>query len=519
MTARPPAPHEIELRLEVAPPDLDRLQAVPLLALATATRRSVHSVYWDTSGLHLHRAGISLRVREDDSRNVQTAETFGSGVAGLTDCIEVESTLSAGVPDIDRVTDTGLREAILSQTVLAGRALEPVLETEVERTTRCLEVEGASVELAIDVGEIRLRDGVLPVCELELGLLSGSDLALFDLALALNEHVPLRPFPAGKPERGFARLTGDARSPRRAQELVLPAEATLDSVLVAVTDDCLAQIVESRDAALRGDDAEGVHQMRVGARRLRSALGLLKGVLPHEPVDRLRQQLRWLGSELGRARDLDVLLAERLDPPMRQRPDDGALKQLRDEASAARDAAYERVRWVLRSADYARLVLGLGRFLAARAWRDQPLTPRSARIFAPAAEVARSVLEKRHRRARQLGREIDRLGIAELHELRIELKKLRYASETFGTLFERKPVGRTVRRLSSLQTVLGHLNDEVVAQQLLDELLERMGSEASAAHQRAAGFVLGWSAHERTVALEDLERRWDRFVRTKRFWH
>jgi CHAD domain-containing protein len=228
--------------------------------------------------------------------------------------------------------------------------------------------------------------------------------------------------------------------------------------------------------------------------------------------------LRWLGAELGAARDLDVFTEEILDPLLRSRPDDPALKRLRDEAYEQRLANQDAVRSAVESRRFSRLVLEIGHWVSRSAWREQPLSEAAAQLFQSAEVFAHRLLAKRHRQARRIGRGIESAPVATKHELRILLKKLRYSTEFFRTLYPEAHSDRYIGRLSKLQAELGHLNDVATAERLLDQLLQHLGSEVRAEHHRAAGFVSGWCAHVAHRADRRLARQWKSFERTRRFW-
>jgi CHAD domain-containing protein len=168
-----------------------------------------------------------------------------------------------------------------------------------------------------------------------------------------------------------------------------------------------------------------VHQLRVGLRRLRSALRVFRDILPEKRSKRLARRARRAMRKLGRARDWDVLAAWLAA----QRAPSALLRQAQQERARARALARSAV------AD-----LDLGR-----------IEPRSAALD-PAAVLGR--LERKARR--QTARDA-----RERHKLRIRVKRLRYASECFG---RRRP------DLEALQEVLGELNDIAVARRLLRKL-------------------------------------------------
>jgi CHAD domain-containing protein len=258
--------------------------------------------------------------------------------------------------------------------------------------------------------------------------------------------------------------------------------------------------------------------MRVGVRRMRSGLTLYRDVLPADQSEPLRQELRWLADELGRARDLDVFADETLALLRRRFPDDPQLKRIADETAQMRAEAQQKVRGCLDSLRYAELTLRLGAWLEGRAWRQQPTTPSSARLFLPARDVARTLLARRHRKLRRRGSHLSQRSEHELHALRIEAKKLRFAAEFTRSLFPGTGAGRFVRRVRRLQDTLGHLSDTANARDMLARVIERLGPEVAPETQRAAGFVEGWISHAAEDELSRLPRRWKALRSRKPFW-
>lgn len=510
---------EIELKLEVRPEDASRLRRSELLdelAEGPGRTRSLHTVYFDTPKLDLARLGMALRVRRDGRRLVQTLKLRGPLRGAHFDRLELEAPTATEQPDLALVPDPELRERIAD--AIEGSALAPVIETRIRRHRRLLRHAGSRLELDLDVGEVRAGGESQPLCEVELELLEGDPGALYDVALALLESVPLRISTVSKSDLGYACLTGSPPAPQRSKRPDLGPEATLDDAIAATLGSCLEQILANQAPAHRGEHIEGVHLMRVGVRRLRSALRLFRPVLPADALRPLERELRWLGRELGAVRDLDVFVVERIDPLVAQRPGDKGLELLREAAEAGRRMHQEQLRCAIDSPRYTRLVLELGRWLARRGWRDQPLDEASARLFAPASALAAELLERRHRKARRLGERIEELRLADLHRLRIQLKRLRYASELLGGLYPGRRLDRYLGRLPELQERLGRLADLATAQGLLAELIERVAPEARSACARAAGFVEGWASADAARATRRIARAWHDFDRVRPFW-
>jgi inorganic triphosphatase YgiF len=512
---------EIALELEVPSRDLGRLRRHPRIRSLTqgrATARRLRSVYFDTGALDLARHGIALHVRRLGRLWVQTVESRRSETAQPFERREVESPVSGEWPELDRVPDLGLR-AWLKREVADG-SLEPIIETDVRRRSRRLCAKDTELRFDLDVGEVRTRAGSAPICALQLTRVRGDPAAPYELALELQETIGLRPAARSSADLGFAKLTGERSVPRKSRGTWMSPDASVEGVLTAVVESCLEQILANERPAYEGLDPEGVHQMRVGVRRLRSGLSLFSSLLPPEQVAPLREELRWLAGELGAARDLDVFLDETIEPLFRRFSEDPALKRLRDETRELRVGSHTRVRRAIDSPRYPRLILCLGRWIAARAWRDAPPSAESARLLGPARDETDPLLEQRHQKACALGCRAAELSLEEKHRLRLQLKKLRYAAEFLRCLhpFETAKADRYIKRLAALQDVLGRLNDVATADRLLGEILERMGPDTGPEHLRAAGFVTGWTAHRADRGEQALARRWMAFAEVEPFW-
>ena len=108
-------------------------------------------------------------------------------------------------------------------------------------------------------------------------------------------------------------------------------------------------------------------------------------------------------------------------------------------------------------------------WLSAKRWRrPRPKDPRP--LDEPIQELARRVLRKRHDAALKLGRGFSGLSAEQRHQLRIALKKLRYTADFFRSLYSKKQAKPYFRALAEMQDCLGHMNDVVVAEHLLERM-------------------------------------------------
>ncbi|WP_448189383.1 CYTH and CHAD domain-containing protein [Azospirillum sp. sgz301742] len=514
---------ETELKLAARPEDLAKLRAAPALASATrAATRPLESVYYDTPDQRLARRLVSLRVRKKGKLFVQTLKgpPFADGGLGRA---EWECPVPGPAVDLSLITDA---DALDLLGTVGAADLQPVFTTDVKRTIRVLNGGESVIEVAFDQGEIRTPDGAtLPLCEVELELKQGESRALYGLALELAKTAPLRVESRTKSARGYALAAGAMDEPVKAEKIALSPEVTVEGALCRIVGSCLLHLSANEAASLKGEDPEGIHQMRVALRRLRSALGLFRPFVPEEQYAWLVGEVKWLGGHLGPARDWDVFIGELLSPVHegfertngQGAPLLGDLRTLETAARARRERGYDSAREAILSPRYTEFLLRLGVWQEEKGWRDQPVSEQSARLFQPVVQLADQLLAKRHKRARKAGQGFAELSVEDRHQLRIALKKLRYAAEFFRSLYDDKPARRYIQQLATFQDALGHLNDVATATRLLHDLHDD-GSRAGSGERRAAGLVIGW--HARGVAdLEGhLNAQWEGFAGAKPFW-
>jgi CHAD domain-containing protein len=128
------------------------------------------------------------------------------------------------------------------------------------------------------------------------------------------------------------------------------------------------------------------------------------------------------------------------------------------------------------------------------------------------------LLAERWKRALKRGTHFARQTPARRHELRVALKKLRYTTEFFRSLYDRKPVQRYLGRLTELQAALGRVNDVASATSLVKGLRGDGHAEMPADWSDAAGKIIGWHARDLSAAEPRLRKEWKAFARTPAFW-
>jgi len=505
---------ELELKLLAPSGSVRRLSAHRLLkGAAGASRRRLHSVYYDTPKLDLLRQGIALRLRRDGERWFQAVKGGGTALAGLHRRVEDEVEVAGPALDLSRIAHAELARVLSSEQLRAR--LKPVFVTDFIRSSRLLETDsGAQVEASIDRGVIKCGSRTERVVELELELKRGAPRQLYEFALRLVRDLPLSVENRSKAERGYALLRGKGPKPVKAHPATLVPALSVGEAFKVVMQAGLTHLQANAHGMLAGGDLEYLHQMRVALRRLRSAFSVFEPFMPGAAAPMLAE-IKWLASSLGPARDWDVFLTETLPPIKKEFGSHGELKAFSDRCGELRRKAGAKARRAVRSARYQRLTLSLAGWL--ESWSGPiGLEPeRHAALGEPIGAFASRVLRQRYKRVRVRGRKFDKLSSRELHRLRIAVKKFRYATDFFAGLYERRLAGVALHRLSDLQDILGAINDAATVTDLMAHGFDGAGGMDVA---EAKGILLGWSRGRAETLKRELKSAWKKFRSAERFW-
>jgi triphosphatase len=320
MPASPMSPQEVELKLEVAPSELEKVLAHPLLREQPdgATTQTLQSTYFDTPDHRLQQAGISLRVRRIGDRRIQTIKAARAleGIALARS--EWEQEIESDSPDYTTVKETAFKPFLKD-----SESIQPVFRVTTKRTLRNVTFQSSTIEIAADNGKIEVGEHTVPFSELELELKDGTPADLFRLALALSTATPLRLSFKTKAERGFEAASGSLPERVKASPVVLKRKMTSAAAFQLIGASCLQHLMTNEAIVRRTSGADAVHQMRVALRRLRAAITLFKSVVVDEQRDSIKAELKWMADVLGEARDLDVYITKVLKPAQDAHSKDG----------------------------------------------------------------------------------------------------------------------------------------------------------------------------------------------------
>ncbi len=275
----------------------------------------------------------------------------------------------------------------------------------------------------------------------------------------------------------------------------------------------LDYLTEWEQTAHSSEDIEGVHQTRVAFRRMRSALTIFRIAIPKEVSKPWANEMRDLAGQLGKARDLDVFIDEALSS-IRGRLSLPGAARLESLVCEQRETVYEEVRNMLDSERYARFKTEFGGWIDNRGWEQADLKPKQLQLRdGNLIPFARKVLDRQERRVLEAGAHVHKHAAEEMHRLRIECKKLRYAAEFFFPVFA--GMDEFIGHMKGLQDLLGVMNDVAVMHDLLGELLK--GVEDPEVLQYAGG-IMGWRSCYYNELLFGFDRRWEEFVDAKHPW-
>ncbi|MDT0446791.1 CYTH and CHAD domain-containing protein [Streptomyces johnsoniae] len=436
------------------------------------------AVYYDTVDRRLAAGGVTLRRRTggaDDGWHLKLP-------LGGSSREEIRAPLT------DRLPDSLLA---LVRSRVRREPIGAIVSLHTDRRRRLLlDAEGTALgEVAVDMVTAR-RDGrTAEWTEIEVELADGADPAVLD---AVEERL------------AAAGLRPSGSASKLARALAETAEATAwaapDAAGGTAGGDVLAyarrqwEILVGLDPAVRREQPDAVHRMRVATRRLRSCLRSHGKTLDRAATKPLGEELRWLAGELGVDRDREVL-AERLGTRLAELPPElvrGPVPlRLARRDGIARQASRARVTAALDSPRYLSLLDTLDLLLGT----SPPLTDAAGR---PAAKAMAKTLR---REGDRLARRLDAALAAEpgpgrdaaLHRARKAAKRARYAAEAARPALGKK-ARRTGKRFKRVQRVLGDHHDSVVAR----AALRQVAAEAEAAGEPS--FTYG-ALHGRETAL------------------
>ena len=258
--------------------------------------------------------------------------------------------------------------------------------------------------------------------------------------------------------------------------------------------------LQAREAGVRiGRDPEELRRMRGAVRRLRATLRASREILGSRVVDGLRAELDWLGTALGEVRDVDLVtgyVAAEVDAlsPSARKPGARLLRRLEID----RSHAWDRLLATLDGPRYPRLMNRLKTVLGR----------------APRRPLAVSLPETAAAQWKKVRRAVKRLparpSASELHEVRVKVKRARFAAELAADAVGR-PADRFVEQAKRIQDILGEHQDAVVIEEYLHDVID--GREGAHALEQQ---LIGRQRKRRKKMRAAFDRRWPKLERRGR---
>ncbi|SEN17506.1 CYTH and CHAD domain-containing protein [Bradyrhizobium sp. OK095] len=502
---------EIELKLLVDADRMAHFNAAPVIAANArnkGSRKHLKSVYYDTPERLLRRNGLSLRVRQSGARFVQTVKTEAADDPLRRG--EWEASVPSLAPDLTLAMPF-IPEKLRGH--LEAHPLEAVFAADIHRHARMIDLPSGTVEIAFDQGELTAGHRSLPVSEIELELKGGAASTIYEIALLLAEQGAVKPSIRTKSARGFDLAADKPPAARRPRKLRLDASVMLDEAFATILRSCFLHLLQSLPAAEDGRNPEGVHQLRVSLRRLRSALDLMRSVGALSNLDALRSEAKWLAQDLSAARDWDVFQLETLPTIANACPSVAGFDALGRAAAGRQSDAYRKAHHALADRRCAVFLISLGNWIETRGWRNGIAAEDLGQLAEPAVNFAQRILSGQYAKLLKRGRRFKSLPAEQLHRVRLATKQLRYLSEFLLPLFaDQKAARKFSRRLAGLQEELGAFNDMAVTASLLDGL----GAEPDSAIAAAA--IVGWQARASVGVQPALQSTWRDFTAARVPW-
>ena len=465
---------ERELKFDVDPGfELPALGSRP-------TERTFTSTYYDTPGRRLLGCGITLRRRVE-----QRVGLWQLKLPSVDGRFELEE---RGGPGRVPAALLDLLPALLR----GGADLEPVAKLRTRRQVSM--VTGGADQIEVVLDDVTVLDGAKTAgrfAELEAEVVKGRGKTLGRIGKQLRKA-------GARPTDGTPKLARVLAH----EEAAAPSEPMDDQPIDRLRSLLVAQYraLLTNDPGVRlGADPEAVHHARVATRRARALLRAAGTLVDPAWADPLRAELAWLGKLLGPVRDLDVLIGHVAEQAAAlERADARAVGTIRSRLGRQRGAARRELLAAMSEPRYFRLLDNLA------AAGQAPAGPGTTSLEEIAADAF-----KRARKAMKALPQDPTDG--ELHAVRIETKRARYAAELAEPVLG-KAGARFLRRAKVVQDVIGEHQDAFVAEARIRELAVSGGASAAL----VAGRLIERQGARKQAAREELPAAWRAFAKAGR---
>lgn len=459
---------ERELKLYIPPNQRIALtDAIHLIASQPPIHLAAH--YFDTPLRCLARQFAALRLRLEGTQWVQTLK-----MRGTDELSKLEYNHLRPGPSLDLSVYQNTAAAALFEQLAAP--LEVRYQTDVQRTIAVIKQDQSEIEIALDFGVIKAKGSELPINEIEFELKTGHMTDVFTAASkwlkrfaliielrsksergdTLYEYMLHQP----RPLKGASAALALAQQPYRPDPIGESHEALVSHLYMTGANVFLGQVIRNATFLAGVDEivapkdlqASYLTLLRVGLRRLRSCRQLFKPWLTSSELA-LDQELREHYKEFGLWRDKDMFWLE-LQPKLVAAglPAAKKLEPPKSKTSSAQALAASTEFQLVLLTSLANLVL------------LQALNPSAYQPDLPQAQLS-SRLANWLSRIQKLCAQFGLLSPSEQHDLRNQIKRLRYNLEIVGYSTD----DALYALLDKAQDQLGDLCDIYVVQDWYEE--------------------------------------------------
>ncbi|MFZ9642728.1 MAG: inorganic triphosphatase [Candidatus Methylopumilus sp.] len=297
--------NEIELKLRIDESNASLLNHHPAITdrlIEQPWTRKLVSIYYDTPNFTLLDAGLNLRVRSMSGGWFQAIKSTGQSIGGLHQRLEWEDLLSNNEPDFNKITDPHLSNIFADAKLRA--ALKPIFIVDVVRTDWLLKYpDGSVIEVSVDIGDLksvttRVCEHICPIQELEIELKQGKTSHLFELALALQQDIPMSIENGSKAQMGYRYLRPQPLIKTHAQAMNIKRYKQPPTTK-QIMQEALTSMQDNQEILKKVNHTPAVYHMKLANNRLASALAYSGYRATDKDTLSIIQDLEWLGQFLN----------------------------------------------------------------------------------------------------------------------------------------------------------------------------------------------------------------------------
>jgi triphosphatase len=470
-------------------------------------------LYLDSYDWWLMKKKAALRYRLVNGKPFYTLKSVGQFDRGIAQRTELEIALPNRLENPQDLPEKRMREEVLPL-IFPRRLLEIARVRTRRREYPIISPLGAKISLAFDSSSFRReRPPALTrrkcLYELEGELKEGDIAALVSLRELLARTFHFEFSSQSKLERAISTLNLSPLTREADPELVVKLTDPLEIAVQKILSAEFRWFQQQLDGVIGDLDPEFVHQARVTTRRMRSAVRVFQSAMAQSTAASLADELKWLGRLFGAVRDIDVYLLNLTSFALRLGHfPGGARRAIEEGIREVRGGPFGALVEALRSKRYEKFATQMAKYSGS----PPPKITRPAGAAETVAQFAPEVIKADFQAVNERGRAV--LATPEMktfHLLRIEMKKLRYATEfvapAYGGALE-----PFIKRTVEIQDTLGELQDTVFTQAFSRQLLkEWKGRLVGAEVPFALGEIFQLQAEIARERRSSFAGIWERF--------